>query len=117
MPNLMNYFEFINDSYVSIFYTHHFDGLLFNRIPLLRKLKFREVVHAKGIIGQLSDGNAQYSQLPPYTYTLTRPYYEVGVGIENIFKIGRIDFIWRLNHHEHPGTQRFGIFGALEFSF
>ncbi len=115
--NLMNYFEFINDSYVSIFYTHHFDGLLFNRIPLLRKLKFREVVHAKGIIGQLSDGNAHYSQLPPYTYTLTRPYYEVGVGIENIFKIGRIDFIWRLNHHEHPGTQRFGIFGALEFSF
>lgn len=115
--NLMNYYEFINDEYVSVYYTHHFDGLLFNHIPLLRKLNWREVIHAKGIIGNLSEENASFSVLPSYTYSLTRPYYEVGVGIENILKIGRIDFIWRLNHHDHPGTQRFGIFGTLQFSF
>lgn len=115
--NLMNYYEFINDEYLSIFYTHHFDGLLFNRIPFLRKLKWREVIHAKGIIGNISDANAEFSVFPSYSYSLTRPYYEMGVGIENILKIGRIDFIWRLNHHDHPGTQKFGIFFALEFAF
>lgn len=115
--NLMNYYEFINDEYVSVFYTHHFDGLFFNHIPLLRKLKWREVIHAKGIIGSISDANAQFSEFPSYSHSLSKPYYEVGVGIENILKIGRIDFIWRMNHLENPGTQRFGIFGALEFSF
>ncbi len=115
--NLMNYYEFINDEYLSIFYTHHFDGLFFNHIPFLRKLKWREVIHAKGIIGNISEANAQFSVFPSYSYSLTRPYYEMGVGIENILKIGRIDFIWRLNHHDHPNTQKFGIFGALYFSF
>lgn len=115
--NLMNYYEFINDEYLSVFYTHHFDGLLFNHLPLLRKLNWREVVHAKGIIGNISEKNANFSVFPSYSYSLSKPYYELGVGIENILKIGRIDFIWRLNHHDHPGTQRFGIFGALQFSF
>jgi hypothetical protein len=115
--NLMNYYEFINDEYISVFYTHHFDGLFFNRLPLLRKLKWREVIHAKGIIGNISEKNANFSIFPSYSYSLVKPYYEVGVGIENILKIGRIDFIWRLNHHEHPNTPRFGIFGALQFAF
>jgi len=115
--NLMNYYEFINDEYLSLFYIHHFDGLLFNHIPLLRKLKWREVIHAKGIIGNISDKNAYYSIFPPYSYSLSRPYFEVGAGVENIFKIARIDFIWRLNHHDHPDTQKFGIFGSLYFSF
>lgn len=115
--NLMNYYEFINDEYVSVFYTHHFDGLFFNHIPLLRKLKWREVIHAKGIIGNISEANAEFSIFPTYSYSLTRPYYEMGVGIENIFKIARIDFIWRMNHFDHPNAQKFGIFFALEFSF
>ena len=115
--NLMNYYESINDEYVSLFLTHHFDGLLFNHIPLLRKLKWREVIHAKGIIGNLSEKNAKFSIFPPYAHTLSRPYYEVGAGVENIFKIIRIDFIWRLNHLEQPDTQRFGIFGSLHFKF
>ena len=115
--NLMNYYEFINDEYVSVFYTHHFDGLFFNHVPLLRKLKWREVIHTKGIIGDLTDKNAHFSKFPSYSYSLNKPYFELGAGIENIFKIARIDFIWRLNHFDHPGTQRFGIFGALEFSF
>lgn len=115
--NLMNYYEFINDEYVSVFYTHHFDGLFFNHIPFLRKLKWREVIHAKGIIGNISEANAEFSIFPSYSYSLTRPYYEMGVGIENIFKIARIDFIWRMNHFDHPNAQKFGIFFALEFSF
>lgn len=115
--NLMNYIEFINDEYASIFYTHHFDGLLFNHIPILRKLKWREVIHAKGIIGTLSDKNAQFSVFPPFSHSLSRPYYEVGAGVENIFKILRIDCIWRLSHRDQPDTQLFGIFGSLKFTF
>jgi hypothetical protein len=115
--NLMNYYEFINDEYISAFYTHHFDGLLFNRLPLLRKLNWREVITAKAIVGNLSEKNALYSVFPSYSKALTRPYYEVGVGVENIFKIVRIDFVWRLNHLSNPKTQKFGILGSLQFSF
>ncbi len=115
--NLMNYYEFINDEYISLFLSHHFDGLLFNHIPLLRKLKWREVIHARGIIGNITEKNAQFSIFPSYSHSLTRPYYEMGAGIENIFKIARIDFVWRLNHHEQPDTQRFGIFGSVQFTF
>lgn len=115
--NLMNYYEFINDGYASVFYSHHFDGLFFNHVPLLRKLNWREVVHVKGIIGNISEKNLQYSVFPSYSYSLVRPYYEMGAGIENIFKIGRIDFVWRLNHFDHPGAQQFGIFGSLQFLF
>lgn len=115
--NLMNYYEFINDEYVSIFYTHHFDGLLFNHLPLLRKLNWREVMTAKAIVGNLSDKNANYSIFPTYSKPLSRPYYEVGVGVENIFKIVRVDFVWRLNHLSDPETQKFGILGSLQFSF
>lgn len=115
--NLMNYYEFINDEYISLFLSHHFDGLLFNHIPLLRKLKWREVIHARGIIGNITDKNAEFSIFPSYSHSLTRPYYEMGAGIENIFKVARIDFVWRLNHHEQPDTQRFGIFGSIQFTF
>ncbi|MBN2236885.1 MAG: carboxypeptidase-like regulatory domain-containing protein, partial [Bacteroidales bacterium] len=115
--NLMNYYEFINDEYISAFYTHHFDGLFFNHIPLLRKLNWREVITAKGIMGNLSEKNANYSVFPPYSKSLTKPYYEVGVGIENIFKIVRVDFVWRLNHLEDPNAQRFGVLGSLQFNF
>lgn len=115
--NLMNYYEFINDEYVSVFYTHHFDGLFFNHVPLLRKLKWREVVTARGIMGRLNEKNAEYSVFPSYSYSLSKPYYEVGVGVENIVKILRVDFVWRLNHLSNPNVQRFGIFGSLQFNF
>ncbi|HAG15095.1 MAG TPA: hypothetical protein DCG69_01020 [Bacteroidales bacterium] len=114
--NLMNYYEFINDEYLSFFYTHHFDGLFFNHIPLLRKLNWREVVTAKAIVGNLNEKNAQYSILPPYSSSLEKPYYELGAGIENIFKVVRVDLVWRLNHNS-SSNQNFGVFGSLQFSF
>ncbi|GAB4322313.1 MAG: DUF5686 and carboxypeptidase-like regulatory domain-containing protein [Bacteroidales bacterium] len=115
--NLMNYFEFISDQYFSAYYTHHFDGLFFNRIPLFRKLKWREVVHARMVVGTLSESNEDYNNLPKGIYTPTQPYAEAGAGIENIFKIIRIDAVWRLSHTGHPGTNSFGLFGTLYFTF
>jgi len=115
--NLMNYYEFVNDSYASLYLTHHFDGFFFNRIPLLRKLKWREVVFVKGLAGKLSDKNRQFNMLPDVTNKLDKPYAEAGAGIENIFKIVRVDGIWRLSHRDHKDINNFALFVSLQFSF
>ncbi len=115
--NLMNYFEFVSDQYVSLYYTHHFDGFFLNHIPLLRKLKWREVGFFKGVIGNMSEENKSYNQLPTITNTLEKPYMEAGVGIENIFKIIRVDGIWRLSHLDNENINKFAFFVSLNFTF
>ncbi|MEI8204282.1 MAG: DUF5686 family protein [Bacteroidota bacterium] len=116
--NLMNYYEFVSDRYFSAYFTHHFDGLFLNKIPLMRKLKWREVAYAKGVIGTLSKENKNFSVFPAnQLYTLEQPYYEAGVGIENIFKIIRVDGIWRLSHLDHPHTSKFSIMLTMVISF
>jgi hypothetical protein len=115
--NLMNYFEFISDQYVSLYYTHHFDGFFLNRIPLMRKLKWREVGFFNGVIGNLGSGNEWFNVFPENSYTLEKPYMEAGVGIENIFKILRVDGIWRLSHLENEDINKFALFISLYFSF
>lgn len=115
--NTMNYYEFVSDQYVSLYYTHHFDGLFLNKIPLLRKLKWREVGYFKGLMGTLEARNKNYSTFPTGLGELTKPYYEAGVGIENIFKFIRIDALWRLSHRENASASNFTIFGSFQFSF
>ena len=94
--NLMNFYEFVSDQYASISITHHFNGLVFNKIPLFRKLKWREVGSLPGVAGKFNHDNESLLNLPPYTSSLTKPYFEGGVGIENILKFVRIDLLWRL---------------------
>jgi len=115
--NLMNYFEFVSDEYISAYYTHHFDGLFLNHIPLFRKLKWREVIFARSVIGTLSTTNKNFNELPEITHTLEHPYIEAGVGIENIFKLIRIDGIWRLTHLDNTGANNFAVFISLYFTF
>jgi hypothetical protein len=119
--NLMYYYEFVSDAWISACYTHHFSGLLFNKIPLIRKLKWREVAHVRAIYGTLSDNNASYSLFPDKMRSLSlQPYYEAGVGIENIFKIIKVDAVWRMSHlHDagNPNVPKFGLFVSLFFSF
>jgi hypothetical protein len=115
--NLMNYFEFISDQYVSVYYTHHFGGFFLNHIPLMRKLKWREVGFVKGVIGTMSDQNKAFNELPDISHTLEKPYLEAGVGIENIFKIIRIDGIWRLSHLDNDNINKFALFVSLYFTF
>jgi hypothetical protein len=115
--NLMNFFEFISDEYVSLMVTHHFEGFFLNKIPLMRRLKWREVVTGRAVVGSLEDKNKQTLELPRNMYELTGPYAEAAVGIENIFKIIRVDALWRLTYLDHPDIAKFGIRATFEIQF
>lgn len=115
--NMMNYYEFVSDKYLKVFYTHHFNGYLFNRIPLFRKLKWREVAFVTGLVGGMDSKNKEYSVFPAGMYTLDKPYFEAGAGIENIFRVLRVDAVWRLSYLNHINTSPFGIRFSLQFAF
>jgi len=121
--SLMNVLEFVNDKYASLDLQFHFNGLLFNRIPLLRRLKLREVAGFNGIYGNLSGKNdpSQNPALfifPDGTGKMTdMPYMEASVGVENIFKILRVYYVRRLSYLENPGISKGGIRFAFTFTF
>jgi len=114
---MMNYYEFVSDKYLKVYYTHHFNGFFLNRIPLLRKLKWREVGFVTGLVGGMDEKNRNYSVFPDGMYTLDKPYFEAGAGIENIFKIIRVDAVWRLSYLDHPNVSPFGVRVSLRFDF
>ena len=107
--NMMNYYEFVSDTYFSWITEQHFQGFFLNRIPLLRKLGWREIVSARGVIGTLSENNRDVWNFPSGLVTLTKPYMEAGVGIENVFKFFRLDMFWRLSYLDHPEIQKVGL--------
>ena len=121
----MNALEFPTDEYVSWDLTYYMNGNLLNRIPLIKKLQWREVFGFRGLWGHLTDKNDPAKSggeglfaFPAETYRLTKvPYMEVSVGIENIFKFLRIDYAWRLNYLDHPGIQKGGIRATMRLSF
>mgnify|MGYP003347342603 FL=1 len=128
--NMMNYYEFVSDRWVSLFYTHHFDGFFLDRIPLMRKLKWREVAQIKVVAGSLSQRNRDILVNPNVFSDLKKPYAEAGVGVENIFKIFRFEFLWRLDYLDDkykadyaarfPGAKfppRFGVRGSFQLIF
>ncbi len=116
--NMMNYLEFASDQYLTIHLEHHFEGLFLNRIPGIRVLKLREFLLAKAFAGRLSDeNNGKYWTFPERLHAIEEPYVEVGFGIENILKLGRIDFTWRLNYLDHADTYRFLPKPSFQFRF
>ena len=115
--NLMNYYEFVSDKYLNFSYTHHFSGLFLNHIPLMRKLKWRELAWVKGVVGTISKQNKAFNDFPVGTSDLRQPYFEAGVGVENIFRFIRIDGVWRLSHLDNPNTKKFGIMASMVFDF
>ncbi|MEO8734345.1 MAG: DUF5686 family protein, partial [Flavobacteriales bacterium] len=117
--NTMNYFEFISDRYAQLFVEHHFEGLFFNRIPLLRRLKWREVVGAKGVVGSLDREKTEKEMLLlPGMYSLNHgPYVEVSAGVENILKFITVEGLWRLRYNDHPDTKRFSLRVKLFLNF
>jgi hypothetical protein len=116
--NGMNYYEFVSDEYASVTLAHHFDGFFFNKVPLFRKLKWREVVGGKALVGRVNDQNRQLLIFPNNLNALNKgPYFEATAGIENIFKIFRVDAVWRLSYLDKPKALPFSIKGSLQFTF
>ncbi|WP_027137705.1 DUF5686 and carboxypeptidase-like regulatory domain-containing protein [Gaetbulibacter saemankumensis] len=122
---LLDYYEFVTDTYTSVHLEHNFNGRLFSRIPLLRKLNWREIFSIRGVWGDLSDENiALNTTNNPNSIPLNAPsneiYYEYSVGIGNIFKVFRIDFNFRgnyINDIDHPDARKFGVTGTFGFYF
>lgn len=126
--NLMNFQEFVSDHFVGINIDHHFNGLFFNRVPLLKKLKLREVVSVKMIYGGVRDENKptvdpsliKYPTVDggPATFSLEKkPYVEGSVGVTNIFKLIRVDLVKRFNYLDNPYVASLGIRARFKFDF
>lgn len=122
---LMNAMEFANDQYLSWDLTYWGNGILFNRIPIVKYLRLREVVSFRGLYGKLSSrNNPEYHndllQFPFDAFTAPmkkQPYMELGVGIDNILTILRIDYVWRLTYRDTPNVDKSGIRVQLHFTF
>lgn len=99
--NQMKYFEFISDKYVEGFIENHWEGAFFDRIPGIKKLKWRFVTAARVAYGGISQRNIDQMELPTFTRQFGKvPYIEAAVGIENIFNIGRVDLVYRITHND-----------------
>ena len=98
--SMMNYYEFGSDRWLTGFYEHNFNGLLLGIIPLIQKLNLREVVTVRGAWGTISDRNRINApfRLMEGLNTLETPYVEAGVGVANIFRLLRVDCMWKLTH-------------------
>jgi len=116
--NMMKYYEFASDQYASVGVFHHFEGLLFNKVPLLKKLKWREVVTCKALWGSVNDKNRKTLIFPTTLSSLgNEPYVEVTAGIENIFKVFRIDALWRSTYHRPKAIDNFGVKFGFQLAF
>ncbi len=118
--NLMNRFEYLSDKYAGINVEHNIGSGLFRFTNITRKLKWRQFWNAKAVTGSLSNENTALNNTTGIFKTLNKKtYLEMGTGIDNIFKLFRIDFIWRVLPRPLPEnkTSRFGIFGSFQFQF
>ena len=113
----MNPMEFVADNYVSWEAIYYMNGLILNRIPLIKRLGWREVIDFKGFYGSLRPSNTPNptdSQglylFPRENHPLTKtPYMELSFGIENIFKVLEVDYVRRLTYNNIPGIDKHGV--------
>lgn len=120
--SLINNMEFLNDRYASLALSYDLNGKLFNRIPLVKKLKWREMFRIRGLWGTLTDKNNPYKSSNPDLFLFPardgrptsfvmgrRPYVEASVGIYNIFKLLHVEYVRRLTYTDIPGVQKDGF--------
>jgi hypothetical protein len=117
--NTMNDYEFYSDHYLQWNFSHHFDGFFLNRIPGIRKLKLREVIHTRGVWGNVTAKNREMNIANNYyIQPLGKvPFVEVGFGIENILKFLRYDVMWRVTHRDNPKAYNWMMTFGFNFNF
>jgi len=114
---LLDYYEFVSDSYVSLHMEHNFGGRIFSRLGFMRNLNLREIVGFRAVYGQISDGNIALNASNIAYEAPEDIYYEYSFGVGNIFKIFRLDFNFRGNYFENIGARSFGVTGSFGFQF
>ncbi len=123
--SLLSPMEFIFDQYASWDITYFANGLLLNRIPYINSLRLREVISFRGIYGTIRDTNYYPGQTGLFMFNpqwnvqrmTNMPYMEVGVGIDNILSILRVEYVFRATYRDTPGVDRGGVRVALHVSF
>ncbi len=122
--NMMNRYEYIHDRYSGFNIEHNVGNGLFRFLPLTRKLKFRQFWTAKGLWGNLSPENKLLNFVGNYPLRSLdgKTYIEVGTGVDNIFKVLRVDFLWKVLPHETTSngnykSLNFGVFGSFRLAF
>ncbi|MCU0400620.1 MAG: DUF5686 and carboxypeptidase regulatory-like domain-containing protein [Algoriphagus sp.] len=116
--NTMNFNEFASDQFISLRYRQSFEGFLLNSIPVIKKLKWRMVGSANLLMGSVRDENIQnVPSFDPFGNPLTsfgrldptKPYLELGYGVENVFRFFRVDFFHRMSYLDNPGAKPFHV--------
>lgn len=121
--SMMHPLEYLYDKYLQWDLSYCMDGLIMSRIPFIKKLKIREVFTFRGVWGGLSPKNnpsvnMSLPPLPSHSAPIGgEPYMEVGVGLENILSVFRVDYVWRLTHLDTPNAIRGGILVGLDIKF
>lgn len=124
--NLMNFGEFVSDHYASVQYRQYFEGLILNRLPLIKRLNWRLLGTANLIQGGMRQANRNLiakkypdingeATLPAGFFQSAKPYVELGYGVENIFKFLRVDFVHRMTYLDREDARRFGILFTAQF--
>lgn len=118
----LNYYEFVADTYTTLHLEHHFNGKILSFIPLIKKLKLREVAFLRGAYGTLSDESRNINVAGfKYSAPSDHVYFEYGFGIENIgfgnLRIFRVDFNWRGNYLDRPDISKFGVKAGFQVGF
>ena len=126
---LIDNMEFLNDRFASLYVSWDFNGKIFNRIPLLKKLKWREYIGFRCLWGELSDKNNPFLEQNAQSDVLMmfpsgcrvmdpkKPYYELSLGIHNIFKLIHVEYVRRLNYTDYPGVHKDGIRFMVRMTF
>ena len=129
MFNLINNMEFLNDRYASMMLSWDLNGKFFNRIPLIKKLKWREYFAVNMLWGDLTDknnpflpqnaGSDKLMYFPKGCHVMDpkRPYVELVVGIHNIFKLIHIEYVRRMSYLDLPTSEKWGIRYIFKLTF
>lgn len=127
--SLINTMEFINDRYASLMLSWDLNGKILNRIPLAKKLYWREYLGLRMLWGDLSDknnpylsenaGNPRLMYFPEGSNIMdsNRPYMEMVVGIHNIFKFFRVEYVKRLTYKDLPSAPHWGMRYGVSLTF
>ncbi|MBN2806663.1 MAG: hypothetical protein JXR22_08390, partial [Prolixibacteraceae bacterium] len=115
--NMMGEMEFVADRFASAMAQYHLNGLILNRIPVLKRLGIREVFSSKLYWSHLSSSHREVLDFPREVYDARVPYLELSAGIENFFQYFRFDLVWRVNHLQNPGANALGFRARFDVNF